>query len=164
MGRITTLPAKFNTNGCNTQLSGEEIVAGWGIKILGPSERPGCNKTELPEGWTLDGSHGNCADILDEHGRIRIISYPSADPPSATIKARFTLERDRLAEKNGKSSVDIRDAGKIIKTFSFPSDEVSACDDCYQQAAAAARAWLAAQSPKWEDPICTWDITIDPDF
>lgn len=115
---------------------------------------------ELPAGWTKRGTdHSMHSDLLDEQGRRRAgIFYKAAfydRRADMHMNRRFDLNSFRDGSQDGYMRcvvADTADGAVVFDAGEWKRGDYAHCDILE----AAAKDWLNAQHPEWENPLACW--------
>lgn len=160
-----------NSDVLPADIHGREALERAGVVFGGPVQNdPLFVYATLPAGWKKASTgHSMWSDLLDEQGRKRAsIGYKAAfydrwASMSATHRFTFSLDySDEAQARKDKECVGIvKDGERVIYRAVFQvkdGDPEYGPASAYEQAQAAARGWLTARYPNWEDASAYWDL------
>lgn len=116
---------------------------------------------QLPAGWVKKATdHSMHSDLLDDKGRRRAGIFYKA----AFYDRKADMRMERRFNIDGYSGSDEKAMPVLVTDCEAPLHKVGEYDrtapkywDVQRELDTAAREWLAANHPDWQDPLAYWD-------
>jgi hypothetical protein len=140
-----------------------------GVKFLGPVENdPIFQRVELPAGWKKEPTeHSMWSRLLDERNRARAgiffkaAFYDRSAHLALTCRYSVAYDYDRGRAENVAVS-HVKDGNQVIYSTEpvvLPTDKAEHARrfELEEAASKAAKDWLTARYPDWQNPGAYWD-------